>query len=475
MHNWVQWFAGLTMARKTALVFLVSYLAVWGQFALTQTPPAPAADALGYVSLANNLTHRGVLSAIPEGNQPTPFYAPLYPLFLSAIAHVDSGMAEALRCFGAAAYRPGSATCTAAFQSVYYVHLVFAALTLTIIWFAGLLIFRSSMLGILAAVSCFATGRLALFSGLLLTENLFIPFMAAASLFFTLSVRERRWHDFLCCGIALGLAALTRPTGHYAFLAIVCFLIVYGLYVFARRRAKSLILGSGIVCIAYLAAVSPWLLRNSSEFGSPFLTRGYASFILVERVAYNRMTGRDLSVSLVYWLPWPGQQLAESWFDSSILEKLSFEGLESLYVQGNIEKQTLREQMQNEEDRFSYLLIERVFGDFFKHATVTVALAYRGIWIVKYWTLLAVPVLFYLIWRAMRHRRDVDYLTFMGPALFMLFFHAFVSVNIHRYNLILLPSLSLAMAWLAMRVFTLSFVRRRIPAAWSNLLSIPAD
>ena len=71
------------MSRKTAIVFLLSYLAIVFQFHLTQQPQLPAADALGYMRLADNLTHRGVLAIDAESSKPTPFYPPLYPLLLS--------------------------------------------------------------------------------------------------------------------------------------------------------------------------------------------------------------------------------------------------------------------------------------------------------------------------------------------------------------------------------------------------------
>ena len=43
----------------------------------------------------------------------------------------------------------------------------------------------------------------------------------------------------------------------------------------------------------HTATISPWLWRNHSEFGRPLLTEGYASFILVERIAYNDMSWRN--------------------------------------------------------------------------------------------------------------------------------------------------------------------------------------
>ena len=68
----------------------------------------------------------------------------------------------------------------------------------------------------------------------------------------------------------------------------------------------------------------------------------------------------------------------------------------------------------------NHLLHEGIIGDFGRHTLVSVALAYRGIWIVKYWTLLAVPALLYLLYGGMPQGRDPDFLVFSLPGIFML-------------------------------------------------------
>ena len=110
-----------------------------------------------------------------------------------------------------------------------------------------------------------------------------------------------------------------------------------------------------------------------------------------------------------------------------------------------------------------YLLHEEILGNLGKHSLVSVALAYRGVWIVKYWTLLAVPVLFYLLYGGTFRGRHRDLLVFSLPALFMLGLHAFVSVNVHRYNIILMPSLALATGWFALKVWV--WYRRKFSPA----------
>ena len=91
----------------------------------------------------------------------------------------------------------------------------------------------------------------------------------------------------------------------------------------------------------------------------------------------------------------------------------------------------------------------------FAHVLVTLPLVVRGIWISSYpgaiMLLLFVPVLILSI-----RKRRYELAIFALPAWFMLGFHAFVSVNVTRYNLIMLPGLAtgsaLALMALAQRL-----------------------
>lgn len=440
--------------RKTAIVFLLSYLAIIFQFHLTQQPQLPAADALGYMRLADNLTHRGVLAIDAESNTPTPFYPPLYPLLLSGIAKLDATFASALVCVGSKDYSVEATDCPAQYGTAIYLQFALGALTLTIIWLAGALIFKSAAIATLAALFAWGTGRFGFYGGVFLTENLFLPLFVGASLCLVLAVREHSLKAYAAVGILIALTALTRPSGQYALFAIGLGLVIVGFIQLWRHRGAKLLIGAVVVFCAYVVTISPWLWRNQAEFGQAFLTEGYASFILVERVSYNEMTWREFGISFIYWLPWPGETLAKKYFDVRDYRRLSFDAEDSFYIRGIGEKKAeLRRRFAHESDRMNYLLHEEVFGNLTKHSLVSVALAYRGIWIVKYWTLLAVPVLLYLLCRGLVRRRDPDLLVFALPAIFMLGLHAFVSVNVHRYNIILMPCLALASGWFVLKVW----------------------
>lgn len=452
--------------RSIVTIFLISYLLVWVQYSLTQTPTPPAADALGYVQLADNLTHRGILASSPESEIASPFFPPLYPGLLRAIASLDAKFAEALSCFGSRAYIAGERECSPSFGSAVYVQLGLAASTLTLIWALGFVLFGSSLLGLIALACVWLSGRLSFFSGLFLTENLYVPLFAAASLALVLAVRRKTIGAFLLTGAIFGLAALTRPSAQYAVFAVAFGLALIGAIRLFEAPRKPLLVGAAAVLLGYALMISPWLARNTYEFDKAFLTRGYASFILVERVSYNRMNWSEFATSFVYWLPWPGQQIAEAYFDPASYRRLSSETPDGFYGRGiGADRQELVNSFPEDSDRLAHLLETRIFGDFPKHATVTIAMAYRGIWVVKFWTLIAVPVFLYLLFAALVRRRHWEFAVFSLPAFFMLFFHAFVSVNVHRYNLILMPSFALATGWFVLALVQTRFFQKWLPTA----------
>ena len=106
------------------------------------------------------------------------------------------------------------------------------------------------------------------------------------------------------------------------------------------------------------------------------------------------MTWREFCISFIYWLPWPGEALAKKLFHEADYRRLSFDAPDSFYVSGiSKQKQALRQRFADEADRMHYLLHEGIIRNG-KHSLVSVALAYRGIWNVKYWTLWPCPCFF---------------------------------------------------------------------------------
>ena len=87
-----------------------------------------------------------------------------------------------------------------------------------------------------------------------------------------------------------------------------------------------------------------------------------------------------------------------------------------------------------------------VFNDLFNHVKVTLVLAWRGLFVEKYFGLLGVIAMVWGLCGGLKREERALYLMISLPIGLMLLFHAFFTVSIPRYNLSLLLPMSLCMA-----------------------------
>ena len=95
----------------------------------------------------------------------------------------------------------------------------------------------------------------------------------------------------------------------------------------------------------------------------------------------------------------------------------------------------------------------------FWHALTTLSLAWRGLWIGRYWGIGMVLLAPFGLAAARRAGRLTPLLLYAAPAWIMLLVHAGASVNQERYNLALMLGGAIAAAW-----GILSLAARRMPA-----------
>lgn len=285
------------------------------------------------------------------------------------------------------------------------------------------------------------TGEYAYYATLYLTENLVFPLFTLFTVLLVCAWRRPGVWVWAAAGASLGLLALVRPS----FIYLGYFILLCQIAFVTLGRAGPSLVGAGRISagvLGFVVVVGPWIVRNWMVHGIPAITDGYASFTLVQRVAYNAMTYHEWLVSWIFWLPVFGDKLAAYLFQPESYVRLSFEHPDSFYLVGNsaLRAATL-EAAGGLANHLDYLLSEYVLGQFGKHALVTLPLAVRGIWISSYpgalMLLLFVPILVLSI-----KKRRYELAIFALPAWFMLGFHAFVSVNVTRYNLIMIPGLA---------------------------------
>jgi hypothetical protein len=206
------------------------------------------------------------------------------------------------------------------------------------------------------------------------------------------------------------------------------------------------------------------MTRNLVEFGRPAITHGYDAEVLVQRIAFDRMTPRQYALSYLCWLP-DGNGLGRSLFGPHTCDVFGWDDRpDTFYSIGN--NALMRDSLAaagGRENFLPYLLRTEILAHPLKHALVTIPLALRGARIDHYWGLVGFFLCVTLTWRAVRGR-DMGFLAMSLPAWFMLLFNAAVAVNQTRYNLMLALPFALSFGICLDRAWVALQARRQGPA-----------
>jgi len=412
---------------------------------------APQSDARVYARLALGVSEFAVFGRYRDAEHaPTPAMdvAPLYPWFVAQLLKHDAPLRDSLRC--AVARHPGEALpCPQAFDTLVHVQSALLVLTLTLLWATAYVWTARPLAAWAAWLVALAAGIVPEYAPVVLTESLTLPLGGVFTLALALLLKRRRAIGcLLVAGLALGLLALTRPSFGYLLLATVALGALLLLLPRWRRHALALLM-MGVMAAA---VTTPWLVRNQLQFDRLALSGGdYGGRSLLQRLAYNDMTWTEFGAAFIYWLPDWGDTLARSILPPSAYVRLGWDDPRAFYRQGVAR---MRADMQAGEvkSEVDTLLRDEVLSHPVRHARATLALAWRGIFIGKSWGFVGWLCAAVLLWRGWR-ARDFDYWLLCLPALFLCLFQAAVSVSIPRYNLMLLPLLSLAMGVQIERLF----------------------
>jgi hypothetical protein len=394
-------------------------------------------DERTYLAVVNDLVRTGVytdgtMTASGQAGLPGRFIAPAYPALIAGLARMDAGLARTLICLDKDARTLRNACGSLA--TVYAVQVVLAAIGAAAIFAIGLRLAGSTLVawGTLGLV--LATGELATYARLLLTDTLaFVLFLLFVAVLVEL-VTTGRTVMAAAAGAALGLAALARPSYVYLLYATVAALMLGG--ALRRRLCLALRPAHGIVLLgAGFAVMAPWMVRNWLQFGDTALTGGYGAFTLAQRVAYNAMTWAEWGAAWVYWFPDVGDSLARAMFGKEQVARLGWNDPQTFYQVGLSRTMVETEAAAGGADRqLGYLIRHHVLGDLAKHVAVTLTLAWRGMWAGKWLGVAALVLAWPVVAALVRQRRSPALLALTLPLFFMLGLNAFVSVSIVRYN-----------------------------------------
>lgn len=413
---------------------------------LSYKPNVSAGDAYDYLFVAKELADTGVLTdgvaAQSAEHKQGMFFAPLYPALVASFLKIDPVFYETVACHMNPATR---ATCGHDMGSFQYVQTALAILSSFLLWLTAWVVTLDKTRTWLALLLSFLAQGYAYHTANIMTENLVFPLFTLTSLFSVIAWRKKKSLWWLITGLALGGLALVRPSFVYLFYSALPILFVLAAIHYKHLSLRALRWPFAFL-IGYFLICTPWMMRNSMALGKFAISDGYAASILVQRLGFNEMTMPEWRASFIYGLPDFGDSLAKKLFPAEDYQRFDYDNPQGFYQIGrtSLREQTL-EAAGGKDQHLSYLLKNYVFADIGHHVLTTLSLAWRGMWISKYWSLICIPLFFGVFIFALK-KPWAEFLILSIPPWFMLGFHAFTSVNVIRYNLIMIPCLSIAAA-----------------------------
>ena len=195
-------------------------------------------DEQHYIQLAGNIVDGHGFARAP--GQPTSIRPPLYPAVVASLFAIAG---------------PGN------LQAVRFVQILLALATAALIYLLGTRVFTPAV-GRYAAAVFFLYPSYVFFNFTILTETLFTFLLIAFVLLSVLLVQSPRVVTALACGLALGLAALTRSV-LWPVPLIFCPLVA----LFLRGTLRTRLALPAAVLAGYAVVVVPWAVRNTKLQG----------------------------------------------------------------------------------------------------------------------------------------------------------------------------------------------------------------
>lgn len=442
---------------KKVISFALIFFSIYAAHFFVKTPRYPFIDESNYINLGYHLYKDFTFGTGQVDGKASPgyFFAPLYPAFIALALTFDAGLERYITCAISHSDKNAHELCEVKdYTHFVYLQYALAAITLCFVWLSAHTLTRSAPIAWLSTLIALASGWYSYMPHYFLTENFSMLFFAGFTYFLLLAWQQKKCKPAFYAGIFLAFAALSRPSYTYAFYILIgAFpILLYCLKDTAQK--KPLLLSGGTLILTCFLILHVWLIRNWVQFGDYKLTKGYAEMILPQRLAYNDMALKEFGAAFIYWLPDFGDSLSEKLFPPSFYERLNLENPEGIYLH-SIYKDTphLRQEAQKAGmEPVMYMIKHELLSHLPTHIATTLPLTWRGMFVAKYWSFFVLFLFFPALFYALRNRWDAM-LVFCFFPWFMLGFHAFVSINIPRYSLSLIPCLAIGAAWALHELF----------------------
>lgn len=465
--------------KQVVLVFALSLLIILIQLSMMGMH-IPYADNVTYLALALPLYETGIFedgnfknSVLPpaEGGEGM-FFAPLYAAFLSGLLFLSESFLETARC-SVEFIRPVDIkqNCNLDFTVMWVAQSALGAIAAVFVWLTANGLFQNKKISWIAWSLIITLNNFSAYAHIVMLEALIQPLFYAVTYFLVLAVKEKQKSYSFAFGVLSGLLILTKDSFMYQ----TCFLIILGFFsALFQYRSKFIKKTLTLVILASLGVVlvvGPWIYRNYSKFGIPAVTYGYGAFTLVQRVAYNSMSVKEWWVGWVYGIPGEGDAISQLFFEKEVYERWEFDNPVGFYQVGNgqLRYDTL-EAAGSHNDHLSYLIKHYVFDDIIWHTFVTLPIVFRGMWVFENWVFIPYLAFLYMCYIGFKRHKYL-YIIYALPPWFMLGLHAFASVNIARYNIILQGSLAIGFAYCIYHYFGNTRLGQLLVAYYNRLIA----
>jgi len=229
--------------------------------------------------------------------------------------------------------------------------------------------------------------------------------------------------------------------------------VVLAFSLLIRRQLRQLrLIAVGV--LAFVITLSPWVVRNQLQFGSPSLTTGgYGETILAYRLSFNRMTNSEWATAFVYWLPDFGDKLAQKHLPEASYRRLITDNSDSFIATAKVDILQPALDAMPREEVLGYWLSTEILGKPFSHLRASLPIFWRGIWVAKYWGIVGL-VCYLIVLLKLPTGQRWALLWFSFPVWLLAILHTGISINIPRYNLPLVPLYAVGWGWLVTAIFS---------------------
>ena len=417
-------------------------------------------DQVFYITIAYDLRHHGVftnghvlrgvgnweVNSRVAAPPPGMFFAPLYPWLVVAATEIDPRFARAADCIVEADQGAHSDTeCELYARPVHLIHALLLALGVLAIAAAGEAVFARRGVfwlgGVLATAALLTEADLFSF---VMTESLTFFLYGVAALALVRALKAPRPGRVALAGALLALVCLARTSFAVLLPVVAALILVNGVWLVRSGWRPAARLGLVFV-LAWLATVSPWLIRNAVSVGRFGLTEEYGAATLVERLAFDDMSAREFALAFPYCVPVIGAPLVDGAFGPDAMQRFVYDAPGSFFITGR----TLRDQLVAAHGRLDPLILGLFLDELrekgWRYLLASVPLGWCGMWVGDLFALLMVPL---FAWATVAAARAKPlFLLYAAPPLAMLALHAALANQFTRYNLVLIGPFSAGAAW----------------------------